>query len=257
MARRGADWNGSAGKKRRTTMRLSEMCEMVREFHLKFGCPVGDPDNPRIDQHELRVSLVCEELDELEEAMRTGDVPGTADALADLLYVVLGTVVVFQGRWFDGANVFPDGMIDPFLIPPKRSLKVEIRNPSGILTKLGSEVDAFVGAVMDDNVCLACLHLQHLAVRVTRESRILGIDLGPVFEEVHRANMAKVGGPTRADGKILKPEGWTPPDVAGVLRRQGWSGETIRSLNRAVRGSADPDDIIGCLREPGSNKTWR
>ncbi len=47
-----------------------------------------------------------------------------------------------------------------------------------------------------------------------------GIDLRPVWDEVHRSNMAKQGGATRADGKILKPEGWTPPDVAGVLARQ-------------------------------------
>ena len=45
-----------------------------------------------------------------------------------------------------------------------------------------------------------------------------GIDIRPVFAEVHRSNMAKVGGPTRDDGKILKPEGWQPPDIAGVLR---------------------------------------
>ncbi len=37
------------------------------------------------------------------------------------------------------------------------------------------------------------------------------------WDEVHRSNMAKVGGPIRGDGKRLKPEGWTPPDVAGVL----------------------------------------
>lgn len=51
-----------------------------------------------------------------------------------------------------------------------------------------------------------------------------GIDLRPVWREVHRSNMAKSGGGTREDGKILKPEGWTPPDIAGVLRRQGWEG---------------------------------
>lgn len=44
-----------------------------------------------------------------------------------------------------------------------------------------------------------------------------GIDLAPVWDEVHRSNMAKVGGPVRKDGKRLKPEGWVPPDVAGVL----------------------------------------
>jgi predicted HAD superfamily Cof-like phosphohydrolase len=52
-----------------------------------------------------------------------------------------------------------------------------------------------------------------------------GIDLRPVFDAVHASNMAKEGGATRADGKILKPPGWTPPDVAGLLRKQGWEGK--------------------------------
>lgn len=53
----------------------------------------------------------------------------------------------------------------------------------------------------------------------------LGIDLAPVFAEVHRSNMAKVSGGVVRDastGKILKPPGWTPPDVAAVLKAQGW-----------------------------------
>lgn len=42
------------------------------------------------------------------------------------------------------------------------------------------------------------------------------------WEEVMRSNMAKIDPKTglvtkRADGKILKPEGWTPPDLAEVL----------------------------------------
>ena len=45
-----------------------------------------------------------------------------------------------------------------------------------------------------------------------------GIDLDPFWREVHRTNMAKAGGPMREDGKRLKPEGWTPPDLRGVLR---------------------------------------
>jgi predicted HAD superfamily Cof-like phosphohydrolase len=48
----------------------------------------------------------------------------------------------------------------------------------------------------------------------------LGVDLEPFFAEVHRSNMAKVGGTRRADGKWLKPAGWTPPDIAGLLRRR-------------------------------------
>lgn len=48
-----------------------------------------------------------------------------------------------------------------------------------------------------------------------------GIDLNAVLAEVHRSNMAKLGADgkpiLRDDGKILKPEGWTPPDIARVL----------------------------------------
>lgn len=47
-----------------------------------------------------------------------------------------------------------------------------------------------------------------------------GIDLSAVWDEVHAANMRKVGGPVREDGKRLKPEGWVGPDIEGVLRRQ-------------------------------------
>lgn len=43
--------------------------------------------------------------------------------------------------------------------------------------------------------------------------------------EVWWSNLAKVDGPglpiRREDGKILKPEGWQPPDIEGVLRRYG------------------------------------
>lgn len=44
-----------------------------------------------------------------------------------------------------------------------------------------------------------------------------GVDLEPFWDEVHRTNMAKQGGPVRADGKRLKPEGWKPPRIAELL----------------------------------------
>lgn len=48
-----------------------------------------------------------------------------------------------------------------------------------------------------------------------------GLPLQALWDCVHEANMAKVGGAQRADGKILRPEGWTPPDIAGVLEHDG------------------------------------
>ncbi len=51
-----------------------------------------------------------------------------------------------------------------------------------------------------------------------------GIDLGPVMDAVHASNMAKVGldgkVQRRPDGKILKPEGWQPPNIEAVLAEQ-------------------------------------
>jgi predicted HAD superfamily Cof-like phosphohydrolase len=52
-----------------------------------------------------------------------------------------------------------------------------------------------------------------------------GIDGEPIADEVHRSNMAKLGQKPRPDGKITKPEGWQPPDVAGCLKAQGWDGK--------------------------------
>lgn len=52
-----------------------------------------------------------------------------------------------------------------------------------------------------------------------------GVDGRPIARAIHAANMAKKDGPKReSDGKRLKPPGWTPADVTGELRKQGWSG---------------------------------
>lgn len=116
----------------------------VQEFHRAFKAweepyPHFPPDGTVT---AMRVNLIGEECLELVNAIEDKDLVETADALADLLYVVYGAAIAF------------------------------------------------------------------------------GIDIRPVFDEVHRSNMAKVGGPTRADGKILKPEGWKPPDVKGIIEGQ-------------------------------------
>lgn len=47
-----------------------------------------------------------------------------------------------------------------------------------------------------------------------------GIDPRPVWDAVHAANMSKVGGTTRTDGKIQKPPGWVAPDVSAIIEAQ-------------------------------------
>lgn len=47
-----------------------------------------------------------------------------------------------------------------------------------------------------------------------------GVDMRPIWTAVHRANMAKEGGAMREDGKVLKPEGWVPPDLLTLINIQ-------------------------------------
>lgn len=53
----------------------------------------------------------------------------------------------------------------------------------------------------------------------------MGINGKPIADEVHRSNMSKLGEDDkpvyREDGKVAKGPNYSPPDVAGEIRRQG------------------------------------
>jgi predicted HAD superfamily Cof-like phosphohydrolase len=48
-----------------------------------------------------------------------------------------------------------------------------------------------------------------------------GIDMEPVFQEVQRSNMSKVGGYKRKDGKWVKPATYSPANIEPILALQG------------------------------------
>lgn len=52
-----------------------------------------------------------------------------------------------------------------------------------------------------------------------------GVKSFPCAVEVHRTNMAKEDHSKNDDGKVIKPEGWQPPDIRGCLMAQGWDGK--------------------------------
>jgi len=114
----------------------------VAAFHHKFGVPHEHTPGIREERIHLREDLCVEEFNELGDALESRDLVGVADAIGDLIYVLIGMALEF------------------------------------------------------------------------------GIYLPRVWDEIHSANMAKEGGGRREDGKILKPVGWTPPDIEAALKRR-------------------------------------
>lgn len=116
----------------------------VREFFEKFGVQILDkPAAPDVARAHLRMKLIREEFEEFANAWCEDNLVEIADALADMIYVILGTALSY------------------------------------------------------------------------------GLPLDLVFAEVHRTNLAKEKGSLRDDGKIMKPEGWVAPDIAGILKKAG------------------------------------
>lgn len=74
---------------------MKRQLDQLVEFHRVFGAHVEDA--PTVDLPNeviaLRVSLIQEELNEYRQAAEAHDLVAVADALSDLLYVVLGTYV--------------------------------------------------------------------------------------------------------------------------------------------------------------------
>lgn len=69
-----------------------------------------------------------------------------------------------------------------------------------------------------------------------------GINMIPIWDEVHKTNFAKTQGPVREDGKQLKPEGWKPPDIERLIKEQQEDKEvTMLEATGCPAGNPDCD----------------
>ena len=85
-------------------MKNSNHMDGVRQFSERFGVPIED--RPSLLDDELflyRLQFLHEELNELLQAHRTGDLTKAVDALLDLEYVLHGTAIMMglNRRWHD------------------------------------------------------------------------------------------------------------------------------------------------------------
>jgi len=77
-------------------MKKLNSLNQVADFHRTFKHPVVDePAIPSPERCRLRVSLIAEELKELQEAIDANDLVEVADALCDIQYVLSGAVLEF------------------------------------------------------------------------------------------------------------------------------------------------------------------
>ena len=77
-------------------MEKIDSLNQTADFHRLFNHPILDkPTIPNKKRCDLRVELISEELKELIEAIKDGDIVEIADALCDIQYVLSGAVHEF------------------------------------------------------------------------------------------------------------------------------------------------------------------
>lgn len=186
--------------------------QMVREFHEAFDCPINLRGMPELnDRVELRFDLIQEELNEYIAAARANDPVEMLDALGDIVYVVCGAALEWgmQGRSIYLTAPAANDRYVPFTGYVDRDAIALVQLVSGLKLALHNRDLPTISGV-----------LGRLYIEVVDLAEHLGLPLNEALVEIHRSNMAKlVDGKVvrRDDGKILKPQGWTPPDLATVL----------------------------------------
>ena len=120
---------------------------------------------------------------------------------------------------------------EPHMVPIKtfilrgRLIKEEIRETMQAMTT-GDLVEIADG-IVDSIVVLLGTAISY------------GIDIRPVWDEVHKTNMAKIGGGKDSQGKSLKPTGWQPPDIARIINGQLMGGEKDGRKDQTAKEKAD------------------
>lgn len=78
------------------TWRFPTMGAVV-DFHEAFGLPRRETPSADISDElaDLRIDLLIEEVDELEVAVKAGDLLSIAQELADIVYIAYGTALTY------------------------------------------------------------------------------------------------------------------------------------------------------------------
>lgn len=188
----------------------------VAEFNRACGVRMREtpgwvPDN----ELGLAMTLIVEERDELLFALAARNMLEAADAIADGLYVRAG-LLLRLGL----ARTYIHDLLPKSVEVPNWVSFDAIHTMAYIGDELES-VDARIRrAIADRNLVEVDAAVHQSMYQLCSLAILLHLPMDRVWTEVQRSNLAKlVDGKVirRNDGKILKPDSWTPPDIAGAL----------------------------------------
>ena len=90
---------------------------------------------------------------------------------------------------------------------------IQVKDRSDILQE---EVDELRDALENENLVEICDGLGDVLYVVYGTAVACGIDMVPIFREIHRSNMTKTS-PLTATGKAIKGDFYSPPNIGLVL----------------------------------------
>lgn len=115
---------------------------------------------------------------------------------------------------------------------------------------IDEELREFDQAVAAGDLPKAADALVDLTYVVLGTAQLMGLPFNDLWNAVQEANMKKVRATSGADERskrghridVVKPAGWQPPDIAGVLKRNGWVDPDEPPLTAAELGvNAEPE----------------
>ena len=197
---------------------MKNLLDDIVEFHTKFGLEGPSAlTMPDTNVTTFRINFLLEEQEEICSAVIREDFPTIADGFVDLVYVGVGTLHLCG--WTGSVPVFPTRYF------PNYKHGFDLANT--MLGHLMGEVESAADTRNGQTFALAVNQLSQCAVAL---AELNGIPFLDCWNEGHRKNMMKERAKRAEDSTrkstldVIKPPGWTPPDLGAILRLQGWAG---------------------------------
>lgn len=184
--------------------------QKVIEFNKQFGIKIfSEPqfnifdDEPKLVAY--RMSLIREEISELEEGVKTNDVIEIIDALADILYVVYG-MGVSVGFNIDNAYLYASGdsnFMKTINYHKSKGINIPQKVNTFVLTlyssffdhsmqQLRNAMQSLEHSVKNKEYKLMTESLINLVFSAYTLGYIIGINVDEAYDIVHKSNMSKL-----------------------------------------------------------------